>query len=125
MIAKKMKDNQFRFNILFSEKGPGFGGAVTGLSSLLKGLDREKFNPIVISSHNDYSTQKNIEAADATFIYVKNYRRKKIFDLLITKSSLLGINFKKIIMLALSLAEYLWKISYFMKVIRIIKKNKI
>lgn len=62
-----------KVNILYVESGLGFGGAVTCLVALLKGLNKEKYNPIVISSHNDEATRVLIQSAGTPFFYVKGY----------------------------------------------------
>lgn len=62
-----------RINILYVEESRGFGGSVTCLCSILKRLDKNSFNPLVLVTHIDLRTQARIEQQEVEARYVKCY----------------------------------------------------
>jgi len=110
-----------KINILYIENGLGFGGAVTCLAALLRGLDKQKFNPIVVSSHNDCETKKIIEAAGAEFLYIKGYRRANTVNVFIHNIARFGFLVKAAVLTPLLVAEKILQVPFFIGVMRVAK----
>lgn len=111
-------------NILFIETGLGFGGAVICLAALIKKLDREKYNPIVLSIHSDAETRKIIQDAGAKFIHAKVYVRKKYINNLLRKLTHLGI-LKYTVYICLFPFERIRKFPFIIKMRRIVKRENV
>ncbi|HWQ34608.1 MAG TPA: glycosyltransferase [Blastocatellia bacterium] len=113
-IPQKQADE--KVNIAFFENGISFGGAVTCLAMLIRGLDRNRFRAVVLSSHNDDSSRRMIEEAGGEFLFVRQYRRAKWIEALTRRLS--GLKLLKYPLLAVILcyemlvrAWYGWRAS--------------
>jgi len=114
-----------KINILYIETGAGFGGAVTCLAVSLRGLDKEKYNATVISSHNDEATQRLVKNAGAKFLYFKGYKRSDYVNSLIYKSAKIGFWTKGIVLCAIYLIEKILQIPFFVRTLWFTKRNNI
>lgn len=114
-----------KVNILYVETGLGFGGAVTCLAALLKGLNKERYHPIVISSHNDISTRRLIEKTGVQFLYVKKYQREKTVNMFLCKVLKYGKVIKGIVLIAVRISEKIREVPFCVRLMKIIKKHNI
>ena len=114
-----------RTNILYIETGLGFGGAVTCLVALLKRLDREKYYPLVVSTHNDEFTKSLIENTGTTFVYIKKYQRKNNLNDVFFNLGRLNRGIKNLVLSILITIESIHNIPFYIKLMKIIKNKKI
>lgn len=112
-------------NILFIESGYGFGGATICLAALLKGLDKNKYNPIVIFSQKDEASRNLLQNDEWLSLFVHKYHRSKFTNTLIIKSAKLGRFVKQIILICTIFTETVLTIPFFIKVMKVVKKNEI
>ncbi len=113
-----------RRNILYVETGYGFGGAVICLVALLKGLCRERYIPVVVFSQADNVTRNLLKDINASIFYVKKYRRREWVNRLLERIAKVRM-LKNIVLFGLIFVEMICRISLFVKLMEIIKKEKI
>ena len=101
-----------KINILFLETGLGFGGAVTCLAAFLNRLDRNKYNPIFVSSHNDKSTQELIEKSQTRFQYLKGYERDERINQLLSNTARFCLPLKQLLVIFIIFIEKLFRIPF-------------
>lgn len=114
-----------RKNILYIENGLGFGGAVICLAACVRTLNRDKYKPIILSSHNDLETWRSIRDVDSIFIYVKQYRRPVFLKKIIASIGKTSLVLKKSFLLAILPIETALRIPLLLRMLTIVKKYKV
>lgn len=113
-------------NILILESGSGFGGAVICLAELIKCLDKEKFNPLVVSTHNDTATSQSIRhLVSNRYIYLRKYYRPPKINIAIVRIGRISIILKHVFIFFVLIIENIIEIPFILKLVYIIKKFKV